>query len=167
MLRYTYIDCLVLFVTDIPLHFPLPNSCWRLYVDSVPWTCDRLAMTVYHSNEGGDNLTNEQEGSMRLVVTGYSQVGLVRWLLVVRRFICPVQRRNCGPGSSVGIANVYGLDCPGIESRWGRDFPPVQTGPGAHPTSCKNGYRFFPGGKVRPGRAADHSPPSSAAVMEQ
>jgi len=27
-----------------------------------------------------------------------------------------------------------------------------------------NGYRVFPGGKVRPGRAADHSPPSSAEV---
>jgi len=30
-----------------------------------------------------------------------------------------------------------------------------------------NGYRVFPGGKVRPGRAADHSPPSSATVMEE
>ena len=28
-------------------------------------------------------------------------------------------------------------------------------------------YRVFPGGKLRPGRAADHSPPSSAAVMEE
>jgi hypothetical protein len=28
-----------------------------------------------------------------------------------------------GPGSSVGIATAYGLDGPGIESRWGRDFP--------------------------------------------
>jgi hypothetical protein len=27
-----------------------------------------------------------------------------------------------GPGSSVGIANGYGLDGPGIESRWGRHF---------------------------------------------
>jgi len=27
--------------------------------------------------------------------------------------------------------------------------------------------RVFPGGKVRPGGAADHSPPSSAAVMEE
>jgi len=26
-------------------------------------------------------------------------------------------------GSSVGIAIGYGLDGPGIESRWGRDFP--------------------------------------------
>ena len=29
----------------------------------------------------------------------------------------------CGPGSSVSIATGYGLDGPGIESRWGRDFP--------------------------------------------
>jgi hypothetical protein len=29
----------------------------------------------------------------------------------------------CGPGSSVGIATGYGLDGPGIVSRWGRDFP--------------------------------------------
>jgi hypothetical protein len=30
---------------------------------------------------------------------------------------------NCGLGSSVGIATAYRLDGPGIESRWGRDFP--------------------------------------------
>jgi hypothetical protein len=28
----------------------------------------------------------------------------------------------CWPGSSVGIATGYGLDGPGIDSRWGRDF---------------------------------------------
>jgi hypothetical protein len=28
-----------------------------------------------------------------------------------------------GPGSSVGTAIGYGLDGPGIEFRWGRDFP--------------------------------------------
>ena len=28
-----------------------------------------------------------------------------------------------GPGSVVGIAIGYGLDGPGIESRWRRDFP--------------------------------------------
>ena len=51
------------------------------------------------------------------------------------------------PGSSVGIATDYGLDGPGIESRWGRDFPPVQTGPGAHPASCTMGTGSFPGVK--------------------
>jgi hypothetical protein len=29
----------------------------------------------------------------------------------------------CGLGSSVGIATGYGLGGPGIESRWGQDFP--------------------------------------------
>jgi hypothetical protein len=28
-----------------------------------------------------------------------------------------------GAGSSVNIATGYGLDGPGIEYRWGRDFP--------------------------------------------
>ena len=46
-------------------------------------------------------------------------------------------------------------------------FPPVQTGPGAHPASCKMGTGSFPGVKCGPGCAADHSPPSSAAVMEE
>ena len=50
-----------------------------------------------------------------------------------------------GPGISVGIAADYRLDGPGIESRWGRDFSPVQTGPGAHPASCTMGTGSFPG----------------------
>ena len=37
--------------------------------------------------------------------------------------IAPVLAAQCGPGSVVGIAIGYGLDGPGIESRWGRDFP--------------------------------------------
>ena len=49
----------------------------------------------------------------------------------------------------------------------GRDFPHARTGPGAHPSSRTMGAMSFPGGKVWPGRAADHSPFSSAAVMEE
>jgi len=49
------------------------------------------------------------------------------------------------PGSSVGIATAYGLDGPGIESRFSA---PVQTGPEAHPASCAMGTGSFPGGKV-------------------
>ena len=50
-----------------------------------------------------------------------------------------------GPGSSVGIATDYGLEGPGIESRWGRDFPLVQIGRGAHPASSKMDTESFPG----------------------
>ena len=66
-----------------------------------------------------------------------------------------------GQDSSVGIATRYGLDGPGIESRWGARFSaPVQTGPGAHPASCATGTGSFPGIK-RPGRGAGPPPPSS------
>ena len=51
-----------------------------------------------------------------------------------------------GPGSSVGIATGYGLEGPGIESRWGARFSAsVHTGPGAHPASCTICTGSFPG----------------------
>jgi len=42
---------------------------------------------------------------------------------------------NCtrGPSSVVGIATAYGLDGPGIESQWGRDFPHLSR-PALRPT---------------------------------
>jgi len=65
--------------------------------------------------------------------------------------------RFYGPGSSVGIATGYELNGPGIESRWGRELSaPVQTGPGAHPTSCTMGTGSFPG--VKNGRGVTLTP---------
>jgi hypothetical protein len=44
----------------------------------------------------------------------------------------------------------------------------VQTGSGAHPASCTVGTGgSLSGGKARPGRDADHSPPSSAEVKKE
>ena len=64
---------------------------------------------------------------------------------------------SCGPGSVVGIATAYGLECPGVECRWGRYFfAPVQTGPEAHPASCTVGTWSFPG--VRCGRCVTLTP---------
>ena len=48
------------------------------------------------------------------------------------------------PGSSDGIVTEGRAGWSGIESRWRRDFPPAQTGPGAHPVSCKMGTGSFP-----------------------
>ena len=45
----------------------------------------------------------------------------------------------CGPSSSVDIATDYGLDGPGSNPGGDEIFPPVQTGPGAHPASCTVG----------------------------
>jgi hypothetical protein len=44
----------------------------------------------------------------------------------------------------------------------------AQPGSGAHPASCTMGTGgSFPGGKARPGRDAEHSPPSSAEVKKE
>jgi len=39
--------------------------------------------------------------------------------------------------------------------------------PWCPPSLLYNGYRVFPGGRERPGREADPSPPSSAVVMKE
>ena len=46
---------------------------------------------------------------------------IYRWRDVAT--FCNCQPVSCGPGSVVGITTGYWLDGPGIESRWGRDFP--------------------------------------------
>jgi hypothetical protein len=71
-------------------------------------------------------------------------------------------------GSSVSIVSDYGLDDWVWSPTEAEDFSSslcVQTGSGAHPASCPMGTGgSFPGGKARPGRYADHSPPSSAEI---
>jgi hypothetical protein len=68
----------------------------------------------------------------------------------------------------------YGLDDWAIEVRSpaeANDFSStlcVQTGSGAHPPSCTMGTGDpFTGAKARPGRDADHSPPSIAEVVNE
>ena len=51
-----------------------------------------------------------------------------------------------GPGSSVGIATELRAGRSGIESRWRRDIPTIQTGPVAHPASRKIGTGSILGG---------------------
>ena len=86
------------------------------------------------------------------------------------QFHC-IHARTHGRGgrvSSVGIATRYGLDIPGIESRWGaaRFFAPVHTGPWGPLSLLYNGYRSFPGVK-RPGPGVDHPPTSKRRGHER
>jgi hypothetical protein len=74
---------------------------------------------------------------------------------------------TCGPGSSVGIATDYGLDGPGIESQWGRDFSHMSR-PALGPTQSP--VQWVPGlflGVKRPECGADHPPHSSAEVENE
>jgi hypothetical protein len=63
--------------------------------------------------------------------------------------------RAIGVRSQAGAKDFYSNLC-------------VQTGSGAHPASCTMDTGGpFPGSKARPGRDADHSPPSSAEVENE
>jgi hypothetical protein len=94
-----------------------------------------------------------------------------QWRAVVNTIISLRNPKGRRQGSSGSIVSDYGLDdwAIGVRSPAGaKDSSSilcVQTGSGAHPASCTMGTGGpFPGGKARPGRDADRSPPSSAEV---
>jgi hypothetical protein len=73
-------------------------------------------------------------------------------------------------GSSVSVVPDCRLDDRGSPAEV-KDFSSslgIQTSSEAHPASFPVGTGGpFPGGKARPGRDADHSPPSSAKVKNE
>ena len=78
----------------------------------------------------------------------------------------PLTESKVGRDSSVGIAARYGLDGPGIESRWWSDFPRPSRpalGPTQPPVQWLLGLSQ---GQKRLGRGADHPPHLSAEVIE-
>ena len=70
-----------------------------------------------------------------------------------------------GPDSSVGIATM-GLTVRG-SNPGGASFSARPDRPWDPPSLLYNGYQVFPGGKVRQGRAAEHSPPSGAVIIDE
>jgi hypothetical protein len=69
-------------------------------------------------------------------------------------------------GSSVSIANGYGLEGSGIESRWGRDFPHLPERALGPPSILCNGCGVFPGCKAA-GAWRWPPTPSGAGVKER
>ena len=81
--------------------------------------------------------------------------------------LTPVIPDHMGPESSVGIATRHGLDGPGIESRWRRDFPHLSR-PAPEPTQPP--VQWVPGLFARAEEAEAwhyHQIPSSAEVKER
>jgi hypothetical protein len=78
-------------------------------------------------------------------------------------------------GRSVSILSGYGRDDRAIKVRSPAEAKGffssslcVQTGSEAHSAPCIMGTGGpFSGGKARPGRDADHSPPSSAEIVNE
>jgi hypothetical protein len=107
----------------------------------------------------------------------YSSVQMEYQVTYLSGAICFLQLHffNRSRVSSGSIVSDYGLDdrAIGVRSPAGaKDFSSsflVQTGSGAHPASCTMGTGgvLSPGVKARPGRDADHSPPSSAEVENE
>ena len=84
----------------------------------------------------------------------------------MRRFTT-VHCIQCEPGSSVGIATELRAGRSGDRMPVGARISARPYRPWGPPSLLYNGQRFFLGSKVRSGRAADHSAPSSAVVMEE
>jgi hypothetical protein len=74
---------------------------------------------------------------------------------------------NRGPGGVVGITTGMCWAVWGLNSVGGEIFRACPDRPWGPPSLLYNGYRVVPGGKERPGRDADPSPPSSAVVMKE
>jgi hypothetical protein len=75
--------------------------------------------------------------------------------LVAQSVSCLTTGWTIGVQSPIGAEDFSSSSC-------------VQTGSGAHPASYSVGTSGpFPGGKARPGRDADLSPPSSAEVKNE
>jgi hypothetical protein len=77
--------------------------------------------------------------------------------------VCELKLVYSEKGNPVGTVTRYGLDGPGMESRWGRDFP-LPSRPALGPNQPP--IQWVPGVK-RPGSGADHPPSSSARVKER
>jgi hypothetical protein len=130
--------------------------CCVLYCKPKPTAClDRNSSYLY-SLKFPDSLKTSKQASLSKLhqSSNYIFGGKAEHF---RRCISATNIVTCGPGRVVGIVTAYGLDGPGIESRWGARFSaPVQTVPEAHPASCKMGTVSSPG--VRCGRGVTLTP---------
>jgi hypothetical protein len=91
------------------------------------------------------------------------------WRIGSRALPFPFMWRDVSQDSAVGIATSWTTEGSEWQSRWGQEFlflHLVQTCSGVHSTSYPMGTGALYPGVKRPGREADHSPPTSAEVKK-
>jgi hypothetical protein len=97
---------------------------------------------------------------LRIKLHGFTSQNTVIWILISHK-------NPLGWDSVVYIAPPYGLDGPGIESRWQRDFLHPSR-PAWGPTSLLHNSYWVSFLRVkRPGRGVDHPRLSNAEVKEK
>jgi len=113
--------------------FECPREFWgRGSSTGMPFILGTRTFGNSTTKNGGPAIDVSQLSSMKDPTVHRWKVAFL-YVLVLYSFICyykvnhfpSVLMYYCGPGSSIGIATDYGLDGPGIEFRWRRDFPPV------------------------------------------
>jgi len=118
----------------------------------------------------GTTLLPLEEVSLNFIIEDFFEnpsIQLVFYLNLTRiSEVLHIYMVMCGLCSSVGIATDYGLDGPRSNPGGDKIFRPSRPvlGPTQPPVKW---VPVLSRVKVRPGPAADHSPPSSAAVIEE
>jgi hypothetical protein len=92
----------------------------------------------------------ESKGRLLYHITGCAILTFVAVIIII---ICSSSSSSSSSSSrdrdsAVGIATCYGLDGPGIESRWGEIFRTRPDRPWVPPNFLYDRYRIFPGGKA-------------------
>ena len=129
---------------ESPAPVPVSETLHDFKVDcTVPWIrvlCSSLQMVLIIVFNGADIVDDGLESLLaQWTLCLYLQDKYIKPQTLQSIILYPLHNIQCGPGSSVGIAADYGLDGPGSNPGGDEIFPPVQTGPGAHPASCKMG----------------------------
>ena len=108
---------------------------FRLRLDCVSGRVYRVTVSVEHEQHS-PRWSRNSDGSLQTDLHGFSSHYLAD--------MQPASKHCVGRDSSIGIATVYGLDGPGIDSQWRQSFPPPPpfprtNGPGTNPASCAMG----------------------------
>ena len=112
-IRFCRLNCCIL-MSSYKSAYKL--SCLELSYNYVQQTGEITVLTTRQAGRWGTRPTVPDTDT-------YSSVRRSRLAVGPNPASYPMGNRGFGPGSVVGIATGYVLEGPGIESRWGWDFP--------------------------------------------